>query len=174
MATRNRSLINEVLWFIKMTLLKRMKYDFVRLIERVLVKVNNNPWYRLLTMSPIHMILWSAFFRAYFPKSVVFWNNRCDEIVGFVFPLCRKTFSIGVWLTSVWIMANAHSFCPWPNISEKIVRKVIHRWKKCCIATKWAQTMYSKVATIWYPLWPVPGSLANDNITQYIPYSREF
>ena len=146
MATRNQSLINEVLWFIKMTLLKRMKYDFVRnvptlfvrLIERVLVKVNDNPRYWVLTMSPIQMILWSASFRTNFPKGVIFWNNWCDEIVGFVFPLCRKTFSIGIWLTSVWIMANAHSFCPWPYISEKKVRKAIDE-KKCCITDKWAQ-----------------------------------
>ena len=123
---------------LKWLLLKRMKYDFVRLIERVLVKVNDTPRYRVLTMSPIQMILWSAFFRTNFPKGVIFWNNWCDEIVGFVFPLCRKTFSIGIWLTSVWIMANAHSFCPWPYISEKKVRKAIDE-QKCCITTKWAQ-----------------------------------
>ena len=118
-------------------LLKRMKYDFVRnvptlfvrLIERVLVKVNDNPRYWVLTMSPIQMILWSASFRTNFPKGVIFWNNWCDEIVGFVFPLCRKTFSIGIWLTSVWIMADAHSFCPWPYISEKKSKKG-DWWKK--------------------------------------------
>ena len=92
------------------------------------------------TMNPIQMVLRSAFFGTLLPKGVVFVDYRCNKIIWFISPLSWETFGVWIGFTSVWIMTNTQSFCPRPDMPEKV--KFIEDYT-CCNASSYPFWAYS-------------------------------